>query len=43
MASYSVGVKAAILRKSSLKLCGIFWAFFIATTITYKSYVDLTC
>ena len=38
----SVGVKAAILRKISLKLCGIFWVFFIATTITYKSYVDLT-
>ena len=24
----SVGVKAAILRKSSLKLCSIFWVFF---------------
>ena len=24
----SVGVKAAILRKISLKLCGIFWVFF---------------
>ena len=39
----SVWVKAAILRKISLKLCSIFWVFFIATTITYKSYVDLTC
>ena len=37
----SVGVKAAILRKISRT--AYFGCFFIATTITYKSYVDLMC
>ena len=36
-------VKAAILRKMSLKLCSTFLFFSIATTITDKRYVDLTC